>query len=229
MAAWSSVTTRKIVTFDCYRTLIDFDLEGATARVAGDRIAEVGADSDLFMRDFTAMRFQAVLHGYRPYREIVSGCLEDVMLLHGVRHRPSDGDRLVEAITRFEPFPEVPDALRRLRTAYDTAILSNSDEDLIAHSMRRIGVPFDYVITSAQARAYKPRPEAFDHMLSVVGRGPEDVIHVAQGWEYDIMPTARYRGMRRVWVNRFGRAGSALYQPYEEIRDLSALPRLLGV
>ena len=223
------MTQRKIVTFDCYRTLIDFDLEGATARIVGDRIAEVGVDSDLFMRDFATMRFQAVLHGYRPYREIVGACLEDVMLLHGVRHRPSDGDELVEAITQFEPFPEVPEALRRLKTAYDTAILSNSDEDLIAHSVRRIGVPFDHVITSAQARAYKPRPEAFDYMLRVVGRSTGDVIHVAQGWEYDIMPTARYPGMRRVWVNRYGRRGTAAFQPYDEIPDLGALPPLLGV
>ena len=223
------MTQRKIVTFDCYRTLIDFDLEGATGHIAGDRIAEVGVDSDLFMRDFATMRFQAVLHGYRPYREIVGACLEDVMLLHGVRHQPSDGDELVQAITRFEPFPEVPDALRRLKTAYDIAILSNSDEDLIAHSVRRIGVPFDHVITSAQAGAYKPRPEAFDHMLRVVGRSTEDVIHVAQGWEYDIMPTARYPGMRRVWVNRYGRRGAPAFQPYDEIRDLSALPPLLGV
>jgi len=220
---------RKVVTFDCYRTLIDFDLEGATARIAGDRIAEAEVDRDLFMRDFAAMRFQSVLHGYRPYRDIVSGCLQDVMLLHGVRHHAADGDQLVDAITRFEPFPEVPDALRRLKTAFDIAILSNSDEDLIAHSVRRIGVPFDHVITSAQARAYKPRPEAFEHMLAAVGRGPGDVIHVAQGWEYDIMPTARYPGMRRVWVNRFGRRGSAAFEPYDEIRDLSVLPSLLGV
>lgn len=223
------MTRRKVVTFDCYRTLIDFDLEGATARIAGDRLAEAGVDSDLFMRDFATMRFQAVLRGYRPYRDILSGCLEDVMLLHGVRHHPSDADQLVDAITRFEPFPEVPDALRRLKREYDTAILSNSDEDLITHSVRRIGVPFDHVVTSAQARAYKPRPEAFDHMLRVVGRGPEDVIHVAQGWEYDIMPTARYPSMRRVWVNRFGRRGSALFEPYDEIIDLGALPPLLGV
>jgi hypothetical protein len=48
-------------------------------------------------------------------------------------------------------------------------------------------------------------------------------------WECDIMPTARYRGMRWSWVNRFGRRGSALFKPSYEIGDLSALPPMLGV
>jgi 2-haloacid dehalogenase len=66
-------------------------------------------------------------------------------------------------------------------------------------------------------------------MLRTVGREPTEVIHAAQGWEYDMMPAARYQGMRRVWVNRFGRRPSAGFEGYDEIRDLSQLPPLLGV
>jgi hypothetical protein len=35
--------------------------------------------------------------------------------------------------------------------------------------------------------------------------------------------------MRWVCVNRLDRRGAALFQPYDEIPDLSALPGLLGV
>jgi 2-haloacid dehalogenase len=31
-----------------------------------------------------------------------------------------------------------------------------------------------------------------------------------------------------VWINRFGRPGSADYQPYDELPDMTGLPKLLG-
>ena len=218
----------KIVTFDCYRTLIDFDLEGAVRAIAGDRIREIGVDEAAFLQDLRAMRFQAALQEYRPYREILRTTLRHGMLLHGIPYRDEDGDALVQAVPRFEPFPEVPGVLRALKWRYPVAIITNSDDDLIAHSVRNIGVDFDHVVTAEQARAYKPRAEAFEHAFRVLDSAPENVIHVAQGWEYDIVPTHRYSGMRRIWVNRYGRRGSDAYRPYEEIPDLSVLPALLG-
>jgi 2-haloacid dehalogenase len=217
-----------IVTFDCYRTLIDFDLEGATRGIISDRLASLGVEPDDFMRDFSAMRFQAVVQEYRPYREVVQRSLRAAMLLHGLPYRESDAEELLAAIAGFTPFPEVPEALRRLRVRYKLAIITNSDDDLIGPSVSRLGVDFDHVITAEQSRAYKPLPEAFDYALRAIGCRPDEVAHAAQGWEYDIMPTARYAGMRRVWVNRFGRRGSAAFAPYDEIRDLSELPPLLG-
>jgi 2-haloacid dehalogenase len=219
----------KVVTFDCYRTLIDFDLEGAVGTIARARIQEIGVDEEVFLHDLRTMRFQAVLEEYRPYRDILRSTLRHGMLLHGIPYREEDGDALLASIPRFGPFPEVPDALRRLKARYRIAMITNSDDDLIVPSVRNIGVDFDHVITAERSRAYKPRLEAFEYAFSVLGCGPGDVVHVAQGWEYDIMPTRRYRGMRRIWVNRYKRRGSDAFQPYEEIPDLSRLPALLGV
>ena len=219
---------RKIVTFDCYRTLLNFDTKTATHEIVKDRLAEIGVDAEQFHHDAYVMRFQGVLDEYRPYREILVRTLRNVMTLHGLEYRDEDGAALIEAVKRFRAFREVPEALRRLKTAYDIAIISNSEDDLISYAVDAIGVEFDHVITAEQAGAYKPAPEAFEYMMKAVGRGPRDIIHAAQGWEYDIMPTKRYPGMRRVWVNRYGFPGSSAFQPYEEIRDLSELPPLLG-
>lgn len=218
-----------IVTFDCYRTLIDFDLESATHEILGDRIAEAGIDEARFNQDARVIRFHAVVQEYRPYREILRRTLHDVMLLHGLDYRAADGDALVEAVKSFVPYPEVPDALRRLRDGgYALAIVSNSEDDLIKYGVEALGVDFDHVVTAEQARAYKPLPQAFDHLLAAIGRSP-DQVHAAQGWEYDILPTRHYPGMRRVWVNRYGGRGSSFFGPYDEIPDLSALPPLLGL
>jgi len=220
---------RKVVSFDCYRTLINFDTRAATHEIVKDRLAETGVDPDQFHHAAYVMRFQGVVDEYRPYREIVRRTLRNVMLLHGLEYRDEDGDALIEAIKKFKPFREVPDALRRLKGEYDIAILSNSEDDLIQYAVDELGVEWDYVLTAEQAGAYKPLPQAFEYLMKATGRGPEDIIHTAQGWEYDIMPTKRYEGMRRIWVNRYNFPGSAAFQPYEEIKDLSELPGLLGV
>ena len=220
---------RKVVSFDCYRTLINFDTRTATHEIVKDRLAALGVDPDQFHHDAYVMRFQGVVDHYRPYRDTVRRTLHNVMLLHGLEYRDEDGEALIEAIKKFKAFREVPDALRRLKAEYDIAILSNSEDDLISYAVDELGVEWDYVLTAEQAGAFKPLPQAFEYLMKATGRGPEDIIHTAQGWEYDIMPTKRYEGMRRIWVNRYGFPGSSAFQPYEEIKDLSELPGLLGV
>jgi 2-haloacid dehalogenase len=214
------------VTFDCYGTLVDFDLNRVVRASLNERLRADGVDEAEFLRDFRVMRFQVVLERYRPYKEILAVSLEHAMRLHGLPYRKADGDALIAAVPTFGPFREVPAVLARLKETYQIAIISNTDDDLIRGNVERIGVEFDYVITAEQARAYKPSREMFVHALRVTGRTPEQVIHVAQGFEYDIIPTYGM-GMRRIWINRGGRRGSRAFMPYDELPDMSRLPELL--
>ncbi|WP_112266020.1 haloacid dehalogenase type II [Lentzea terrae] len=219
---------RQIVTFDAYATLINFELAPTTLKVLADRLDLDGLDVDEFLDDFRVMRFQAVLEAYRPYHEILHSSLRNAMRLHGLEYRESDGDALVEAVPTFGPWPEVPDALRALKKKYEIAIISNTDDNLIARNVENIGVEFDYVITAQQAKAYKPDRQTFEYAFQTMDVDPSQVIHVAQGWEYDHIPTRDLGLQRRVWINRYGRRGSSDYQPYDELPDLSGLPALLG-
>ena len=219
---------REIVTFDAYGTLIDFQLGPTTLKVLSGRLDLDNLEVDEFLDDFRVMRFQAVLEAYRPYHEVLHSSLETAMRLHGLEYRASDGDALVEAVPAFGPFPEVPDALRALKSRYEIAIISNTEDRLIARNVENIGVEFDHVITAEQARAYKPDRQTFEHAYKTMGVEPSQVIHTAQGWEYDLIPTRDLGLKRRVWINRYGRRGSTAYQPYDELPDLSGLPALLG-
>ena len=214
------------VTFDCYGTLVDFDIDAVTVRVLGPR-AE-GVDVDAFLREFEEIRYQEILAAYRPYREVLHRSLAQAMQRFGLPYRDDDGAAIVAAVPEFGPFPEVPPSLERIRRHCKIAIISNTDDDLIAGNLRNIGAPFDRVITAEQARAYKPSPAIFRHALRELGCDAGDILHVAQGFRYDIVP-AHDLGWARVWINRYGRPGDPDYGPYHELPDLSGLPSLIGI
>lgn len=219
---------RQVVTFDAYGTLIDFRISDAARQVLADRLPMDGVDTEEFLDDFRVMRFQAVLEPYRSYREVLRSSLQIAMRLHGIPQSPSDGDALVAAVPAFGPFPEVPDALRAVKSlGYELAIISNTDDDLIGGNIARIGVDFDHVITAQRARAYKPSRQTFEYAYAAMDVAPARVTHVAQGWEYDLVPTRDLGLRRRIWINRYRRPGSSLYQPYDELPDLSAVCSVL--
>ena len=216
----------KYVTFDCYDTLVEFPIDDVTRRVLGSRLEEV--DADAFLKEFEAIRFQEILGEYRPYREVLCRTLAEAMQRFGLAYRDEDGAAIVAAVPTWGPFPDVPPALERIRRHCGIVIISNTDDDIVASNVKKIRVPFDRVITAEQARAYKPSPAIFEHALRELGCAPDEILHVAQGFEYDIVPAHRL-GWTRVWINRYGKVGDPAYGPYEELPDLSGLPDLIGV
>lgn len=214
------------LTFDCYGTLVDFDLDSAALEILEGRLE--GVDTPRFLREYEQIRFEEVLGDYRPYRAVLRESLERAMTQFGLDYRAEDGDALVAAVPTFGPFPDVPPVLEHLRQHCKLVIISNTEDDLIAHNVRNIGMPFDHVITAEQARAYKPALEAFEYMMGVLGCRENEIVHVAQGFNYDIMPAAKL-GWRRVWINRRGQPGDQAFGPYDELPDLTGLPALLGL
>lgn len=216
----------RVITFDCYDTLVEFPIDAVTREILGER-AE-GIDLARFFAEFEALRFETTTNRpYQPYRNVLRGTLAEIMGRYGIIYRDEDGAALVAAVRTWGPYPDVPPALTRLRQHCHLAIITNSDDDIMAENVRRIGVPFDHVITAEQAGTYKPSPAIFAYALERLGCQPEEILHVAQGFDYDIVPTHAL-GWRRVWINRYGLAGDPAYGPFDELPDLSGLPDLVG-
>jgi 2-haloalkanoic acid dehalogenase type II len=116
--------------------------------------------------------------------------------------REDEGAALLRSMRSWQPFPDTRPALERARAAgMRLAIVSNTDRDIIAHTVRHIGVEFDDVITAEDAGAYKPADAVFDYALERLDTPPGEILHVAFGFKYDIGPAARH-GMQTAWVNR---------------------------
>ena len=216
------------ITFDCYDTLVECPIGEVSLDIIGARAEDV--DRERFLADFETLRYDTTTHGsYRPYRNVLRDTLAQIMQTYGLPYRDEDGDALVAAVPTWGPFPDVPPALERLREAgVKLAIITNSDIDLMSRNVANIGVPIDRVVTAEQAGAYKPSLATFACALNQLGCEPADLLHVAQGFEYDIVP-AHALGWERVWINRYGKTGDAAYGPYHELPDLSGLPGLLGL
>jgi 2-haloacid dehalogenase len=121
----------------------------------------------------------------------------------------------------------VPAALNRLRERYKLAIISNTDDDLIAETVRAIGVPIDFVITAQQARAYKPDHRLFQHAYDTMGVTKEETLHVGMGQVTD-MKVCQELGIRSVWIDRVGEPLDPRWQPHAVLNDLTELPQLLS-
>lgn len=217
----------KVITFDCYGTLVQWR-EGLHD-VLGDILAEKGAADAC---DFEAA-FHEIRHDhtrrlpYRSYKTILANSLRDALVKFGLEFRDGDADRLLAAIRAIRPFAEVPAALSELRRHCKIAIISNSDRDLMSHSVAAIGVPFDWVFVAEDARAYKPSLELFHHALRNIGCTSPEVVHVGASMSLDIEPAAAL-GMRRIWINRLGQSGEPRWLPHLTLQDLSGVPAAIA-
>lgn len=227
----------KYVTFDCYGTLINFEISKATKEMLTDRLpAEIEAD---FIRYFSAIRVDEVLGPWKPYPNVIRDSLARAMARYGLDYRPSDGDALVEAIPTWGPHPEVPDALATVAEKYPLVIMSNADPAQLEKNVAMLGAPFHKVLTSTAAHAYKPRHAAFEFMLDALDCGPTDVLHVSSSVRYDIQTAQEIGIVDKVWVNRSRQVGSGDVRgvasvpgqgwTYHEVSDLSGLPGVLGL
>ena len=215
----------RTATFDCYGTLVDW--EGGVGSFLYDkalraRDAELEPGRELRER-WEAIQFELVRGEYRRYKDILAESLRLLSDERGWPYDDSDGKAIVRAIRSWQPFPDTGPALERARAAgLRLVIVSNTDRDILEHSLRQLEVPFDDFVTAEDVGAYKPSERVFAQALERVGEPPENVLHVAFGFKYDIGPAAR-AGMRTAWVNRHAEPPPG-EEPYDhEWRDLWGL------
>lgn len=216
----------KYITFDAYGTLVNFQLTKATLAILGERAKQINIEA--FLNEYSDLRFAEIQKEYRPYETVLRKCFATMMRKYGLDYTEDDGDAMMAAVPTWGPFPDVPPVLRKLRMYTKIVIISNTEDRLIEKNIENLGVPFDDYITAEQARAYKPSPVVFNYTLKKLGCDKSDILHVANGFEYDIMP-CHDLGWKKVWINREGIAGDPAYGPYDVLPDLSGLPDLLGI
>ncbi|MBA2536661.1 MAG: HAD hydrolase-like protein [Actinobacteria bacterium] len=207
-------------TLDCFGTLIDWNggIRSELARLWPD------ADVDALLERYHEVEPRVQLDGSLPYRVVLAQSLRLLAESEGLKLSREDETVLAGSLPKWPVFPEVPGELTRLRErGWRLGILSNTDRDLLAASLERIGVPVDAAVTAADAGSYKP---AHGHWRRFRERAGEDVeqIHVAASLFHDIAPAAEL-GIPSVWVNRLDEQSDL--PRAAELRDLNGLTETL--
>ena len=216
----------KVATFDCYGTLIDW--EGGAAAFLYD-LARRNGDFDpgpgrQLRERWEEIQFEAIQEDYRAYREVLSSSLRHWVAERGYRWNTKEGEALERAMQSWQPFPDtIPALTRAKRAGLRLVIISNTDRHIMERTLEQLSpLTFDGVVVAEDVHCYKPDTTAFTRALETARAAPEEILHVAFGFKYDIGPAAR-AGMRTAWVNRHAepRPGSA--EPDHEWRDLWGL------
>jgi 2-haloacid dehalogenase len=204
-------------TFDCYGTLIDWDggIRAELARVFG----EEHADGQL--KRYHEVEVELQRDGALTYRDVLTETMRRLGAPAGAEHG------LADSLPAWHAFPEVPPSLEELRRrGWRLAILSNTDDDLIAASQVRIGVAFDEVVVAQGIGSYKPAHRHWEEFFARTRAPREGHVHVAASLFHDIAP-ANELGLRSVWINRLDEPARVGARPDRELTDLVLLPETL--
>jgi 2-haloacid dehalogenase len=208
-------------TFDCYGTLIDWNLG---IRTELERLFGVQEGPRLLER-YHELEQELEADTYRTYHQVLTLALEQLAADESIQLPEGEAGALARSLPDWPPFPEVPAALAELRhRGWKLAILSNTDRDLIAASERQLGVPFDLAIVAEDVESYKPGHAHWERFFEGTSAGKDSHVHVAASLYHDIAP-ARELGLRSVWINRLDEHADP--EPDRELKDLSALPDTL--
>ena len=208
-------------TFDCYGTLIDWNLG---IRTELERVFGV-AEAPRLLERYHELEPEHESDPFRSYREVTTLALEQLAEDESIQLPEGEAGSLAHSLPDWPPFSEVPAALAELRDrGWKLAILSNTDRDLIEASQRQLGVPIDLAIVAEDVESYKPAHAHWERFFEATTADRDHHVHVAASLFHDIAPS-RELGLRSVWINRLDETADP--EPDRELKDLSTLPDTL--
>ena len=216
------------LTFDCYGTLIQWD-EGLAAAVRSILSRSGGSvDPNELLAIYD--RHEHRLEQQRPhmsFRDVSAEALRLTMAELALPFDASQAELLISSISVMPPFPEVVETLGHLKAAgLKLAIISNTDDAIIAGNVAQLGSHIDRVITAEQAEAYKPSARIFQHAWNAIGVGKDRLLHICASPHLDLA-AARELGFRAIWIDRgTGRQPLSDYVPNATASALDRVPEL---
>jgi 2-haloacid dehalogenase len=195
----------RVLSFDCYGTLIDWESGILTALRPLVLRAGVALDDDAILSTFAThesaqqtatpdMRYAALLTR-------VHGRLAEAWGASGIA---AENEQFGASIGDWPAFPDTVAALRSLQERYRLVILSNVDRESFRVTNERLGVTFSEIFTAEDVGTYKPTRRNFTYLiwrLGAIGYDLPDILHVAQSLYHDHAP-ANASKLASAWIDR---------------------------
>jgi len=218
----------KVLTFDCYGTLIDWET-GIFSALRPILAAHGKSITDSALLElYSDLEVEAERGEFQSYREVLQSVVRGFGQRLGFTPTTAEIRSLPQSLATWRPFRDTVPALLELKKRYQLAVISNVDDDLFASTAPQLKVSFNHVITAGQARCYKPCLEIFKMAVTRIGVPPAHMLHIGQSIYHDVIP-AKSLGISTVWVNRpsprpgAGAAKAASANPDLEVANLTTL------
>ena len=197
----------KVLTFDCYGTLIDWETgiwDALQPLIMLNGRSDITRKSALAAHAVFESRQQAETPDilYSDLLEQVHGRFAEKYDLRTTEELNAD---FGGSVAHWPAFPDTADALRYLKTRYKLVILSNISRAGFTASNRKLGVEFDAIYTAEDIGSYKPATANFDYLLQHLrqdlGLAKSDILHTAQSLFHDHVPAKKF-GLANAWIDR---------------------------
>jgi 2-haloalkanoic acid dehalogenase type II len=199
------LTDFKVLTFDCYGTLIDWETGIFEALVPLARRAGL-SQRNTVLESFAAHEAAQQLETPALAYSLLLALVHKRLASHwGVKATEEEANIFGASVPDWPAFPDSAAALQYLKQFYKLVILSNVDRLSFRSSNAKLQVEFDAIYTAQDIGSYKPSPRNFDYMLTRLKNdfdlGPSDVLHVAQSLFHDHAPANQF-GLASAWIDR---------------------------
>jgi 2-haloacid dehalogenase len=198
----------KTLIFDAYGTLYDVhSVITETEELCpgkGDLITQIWR-----LKQLEYSWLQTSLTEYRDFSFITVASLKFALRAAGVEASERIVKTLFAKYLDLDPFPEVKDALHKLKSlgAYKLAILSNGSTTMLSTLVRNsdLDAYLDETISVDGAKKFKPHPDCYALVEKILGVKNDEVMFVSSN-SFDVTG-AKHFGFKVVWIRRGGGGG----------------------
>jgi 2-haloacid dehalogenase len=182
----------KALFFDVFGTLVDW--RNGIARESERILAPLGpsldwtAFADAWRGEYNPA-MEEVRSGRIPFSKLDvlhRRNLERILPRFGIDGLPDETLRELNlAWHRLPPWPDVPEALTRLKHRFVLAPVSNGNISLMVDLARHTGFPWDAILGAEIAGDYKPKPRVYEAAVAALDLAPGQCMMVA-AHSYDL-------------------------------------------
>jgi 2-haloalkanoic acid dehalogenase type II len=199
------LTDFRVLTFDCYGTLIDWESGIYTALLPLLNKATVPLSREAALEAYAP--HEAAQEAETPgmvYSELLAVVHQRLADALGLPTTDAENRRFGASVPDWPAFADSASSLQYLKKYYQLVILSNVDRESFKGSNKRLGVEFDAIYTAQDVGSYKPDTANFDYMLDHLkqrGLDRPDILHTAQSLFHDHAP-AKQKQLASAWIDR---------------------------
>lgn len=190
----------KAVVFDAYGTLYDIQSVAAVTEQAfpghGEMITQIWRIKQL---EYSWLR--SLMRRYQDFSEITRQSLSYTIRVLGLKHDSDAFDRIMDKYLHLDLYPDAAATLAVLKDR-KLAILSNGSTAMLNALVANSGLDrvLDATISIDSQKIFKPAPEAYALIESVLGVAPAEVLFVSSNpWD---ACGAKAFGLNVAWIER---------------------------